>query len=77
VHPRSKSKKAAAALKKRSAAKSMPAKARAPNLARLKQKYGARAIDGLARAHPDHIAEHVDWCDGLDQHYTKLWLDFT
>jgi len=26
---------------------------------------------------PDHIAEHVDWCDRIDQHFTKLWLDFT
>lgn len=53
------------------------AKARAAKLAKLKQKYGARAIDGLAHAHPQHIAEHVDWCDGLDQHFTKLWLEFT
>jgi len=67
----------AAALKKRTATTSVSAKARAPKLARLKQKYGARAIGGLARVHPDHIAEHVDWCDGLDQQFTKLWLDFT
>jgi alkylhydroperoxidase/carboxymuconolactone decarboxylase family protein YurZ len=76
VNARSK-RKPAAALTTRSAAKAMPAKVRAPELARLKRKYGARAIDGLARVHPDHIDEHVDWCDGLDQQFTKLWLDFT
>ncbi len=46
-------------------------------LTKLKQKYGARAINGLARAHPDHVAEHVEWCDALDPHFTKLWLEFT
>lgn len=71
------SKRTPAALKKRAATKSASAKARGPKLARLKQKYGTRAIGGLARVHPDHIAEHIDWCDGLDQHFTKLWLEFT
>lgn len=70
-------KKTAAAAKKRSAKKSVATKPRTSQLAKLKRKYGARAIDGLARAQPDHIAEHVDWCDGLDQHFTKLWLEFT
>lgn len=46
-------------------------------LAKLKRKYGAAAIDGLARAHPDHISEHIAWCDALDRNFTKLWLDFT
>lgn len=73
---RSKKKTAAATLKGRRARKSLPEKVRAPRLARLKQKYGAKAIDSLARVHPDYIADHVDWCDGLDQHFTKLWLDF-
>lgn len=59
--------------KARTASKKRPAGA----LARLKQKYGARPIDGLARVHPDEVALHVDWCDRLDQHFTKLWLDFT
>ena len=68
-------KKKSAAAKKRRA--STAPKAQKKRLAQIKQKYGARAIDGLARAHPDHIAEHVDWCDGLDPHFTKLWLDFT
>lgn len=76
MHQRSKP-KPAAALKTRSATKSLAAKSRVPAFARLKRKYGAGAIDGLARVHPDHVAEHVDWCDGIDQHFTKLWLDFT
>ncbi|MEQ1775911.1 MAG: carboxymuconolactone decarboxylase family protein [Burkholderiales bacterium] len=46
-------------------------------LAKLKKKYGARAMDGLVRAQPHHALEHVDWCDGLDPHFTKLWLEFT
>ncbi len=62
---------------RRGASRSVSARAPARKLASLKQKYGARAIDGLARVHPDHVAEHVDWCDGIDQHFTKLWLDFT
>jgi len=70
-------KKTAAAVKKSVTKKSVATKARAPKLARLKQKYGARAIDGLARVQPDHIAAHVAWCDGLDPHFTRLWLDFT
>jgi alkylhydroperoxidase/carboxymuconolactone decarboxylase family protein YurZ len=74
---RSKKKTAAAASKKRSTPKSTPVKARARGLARLKRKYGAAAIDGLARVHPDQVSEHIAWCDALDQNFTKLWLDFT
>ena len=70
-------KKTAAASKKRGVAKSVPARARVSGLAGLKQKYGAAAIDALARVHPDHVAEHVAWCDALDRNFTKLWLDFT
>ena len=75
--PVQRSKKTAAASKKRGARKSAPAKARAPGLATWRQKYGAAAIDGLARVHPDHIVEHITWCDALDRNFTKLWLDFT
>lgn len=74
---KSNKKRATAASKKRSATNSTPAKVRAPRLAKWKQKYGAAAIDGLARVHPDHIAEHIAWCDALDQNFTKLWVDFT
>ncbi len=57
--------------RKRSAAKPPAA------LAGLKRKYGARAIDGLMRAQPEHALEHLDWCDSLDPHFTRLWLEFT
>ena len=60
---------------KRSARKSVASKT--TGLAKLKQKYGAAAIEALARQHPHHVAEHVTWCDGLDRNFTKLWLDFT
>ena len=68
---------AAATAKKSVSRKSTATKPRLSRLASLKLKYGERAIDGLARAHPDHITEHVDWCDDLDPHFTKLWLEFT
>lgn len=64
------------AAKRRGAVESALPKRDAARIARLRKKYGARAIDGLVRANPDSAAFHVDWCDGLDQHFTKLWLDF-
>jgi alkylhydroperoxidase/carboxymuconolactone decarboxylase family protein YurZ len=70
-------KKVAAAAKKSNAKKSVAVKGRSATLSKLKQKYGAKAIDGLGREHPDHAAEHIDWCDSLDPHFTKLWLEFT
>ncbi len=70
-------KKVAAAEKGRATKKSVAVEGRSSTLAKLKQKYGAKAIDGLARAHPDYVTEHVDWCDELDPHFTKLWLEFT
>jgi len=69
-------KKKSAATKKRAAVKSSKPNVPAARLAKLRQKYGARAIDGLARVEPDHFADHVDWCDELDQNFTKLWLEF-
>ena len=43
----------------------------------LRKKYGAKAIDsGLAR-HPEDFLPLIEWADELDQHYAKLWLDFT
>jgi 4-carboxymuconolactone decarboxylase len=62
-------------MKPASRKKSATPKSRA--LARLKQKYGARAIDGLLRAQPAYALEHVAWCDALDPHFTRLWLEFT
>ncbi len=43
----------------------------------LKRKYSAKTIDGLMRAQPEYAAEHVEWCDALDPHFTRLWLEFT
>lgn len=71
------SRKTAAAARKHAVRKSSAGKTGAPALARWKEKYGAAAIDSLARVHPDHVDEHVAWCDALDQNFTKLWLDFT
>jgi alkylhydroperoxidase/carboxymuconolactone decarboxylase family protein YurZ len=69
--------KAAAALKRRGAGKSAAAGNRAPGPAKWRQKYGAAAIDNLARVHPGHVSDHVAWCDALDRNFTRLWLDFT
>src|SRR5215510_3028790 len=68
--------KTVAAAKKHAARKSVTKTVRAPKLAQLKRKYGARAIDGLVRVQPDHALEHVEWCDAVDQHFTRLWLGF-
>jgi len=46
-------------------------------VARLRQKYGAKAMDSAAKLHPHEFPELVEWRDELDPHYTKLWLDFT
>ena len=70
-------KKSSSAVKRSGARKSTSARTRAAGLAKWKQKYGAAAIEGLARIHPGHVAEHVAWCDALDQNFTRLWLDFT
>ena len=43
----------------------------------LRRKYGANAIDNAARAHPRDLAEGIRWADEIDQHYTKLLLEFT
>ena len=44
----------------------------------LKQKYGAKAIDNAARLHPNEdFPELIEWRDEMDQHYAKLWLDWT
>jgi 4-carboxymuconolactone decarboxylase len=49
----------------------------AQRIARLKQKYGAAAIDNGLRLRPDDFLEDVEWRDRIDQHYTRAWLDFT
>ena len=49
----------------------------AERMERLKQKYGAAAIENGLRLRPDDFLEEVEWRDRIDQHYTRIWLDFT
>ena len=49
----------------------------AERIERLKQKYGAKAIENGLRLRPDDFLEEVEWRDRIDQHYTHIWLDFT
>jgi alkylhydroperoxidase/carboxymuconolactone decarboxylase family protein YurZ len=42
----------------------------------LKGKYGARAIENGLRLEGETFAEALVLRDKLDQHYTKVWLDF-
>lgn len=42
----------------------------------LRLKYGAKAVDGVARAHPHDALDVIGWADEIDPHYAKLWLDF-
>src|SRR3954452_9491869 len=44
---------------------------------KLKQKYGAAAIDNGLRLRPDDFLDEVEWRDRIDQHYTRAWLEFT
>jgi 4-carboxymuconolactone decarboxylase len=44
---------------------------------RLKQKYGAAAIENGLRLRPDDFLDEVEWRDRIDQHYTRIWLEFT
>jgi 4-carboxymuconolactone decarboxylase len=46
-------------------------------IARLKEKYGAAAIDSGMRLRPDDFLDEVEWRDRIDQHYTRAWLEFT
>jgi 4-carboxymuconolactone decarboxylase len=43
----------------------------------LRQKYGTAIIDAGLKHRPDNFIEEVDWRDRVDQHYTRLWLEFT
>ncbi|OGA49969.1 MAG: hypothetical protein A3G24_07870 [Betaproteobacteria bacterium RIFCSPLOWO2_12_FULL_62_13] len=49
----------------------------AERIERLKQKYGAAAIENGMRLRPYDFLEEVEWRDRIDQHYTRAWLDFT
>jgi 4-carboxymuconolactone decarboxylase len=46
-------------------------------LEQLKAKYGARSVENAARLHPEDFPALLEWRDELDQHYTKLLLDWT
>ena len=43
----------------------------------FKQKYGAAIIENGLRLRPDDFIEEVAWRDQIDQHYTRIWLEFT
>ena len=47
------------------------------HIERLKQKYGAEAIENGMRLRPADFLEEVEWRDRIDQHYTRIWLEFT
>ncbi|MGZ8265276.1 MAG: carboxymuconolactone decarboxylase family protein [Burkholderiales bacterium] len=49
----------------------------AQRVERLKQKYGAEAIDNGLKLRPQDFHDEVEWRDRIDQHYTRIWLDFT
>jgi len=42
----------------------------------LKDKYGAAAYAAGLKLQPVHFEQRIAEYDSLDQHYTKLWLDF-
>jgi len=42
----------------------------------LRAKYGAAAYDAGLRLQPKTFVRRLAQCDSLDQHFTKLWLDF-
>ena len=42
----------------------------------LRAKYGASACDAGLKLQPKTFARRLAVRDDLDQHYTKLWLDF-
>jgi 4-carboxymuconolactone decarboxylase len=43
----------------------------------FKQKYGEAIIANGLRLRPDDFIDEVEWRDAVDQHYTKIWLEFT
>ena len=48
-----------------------------PLVAKMKKKYGAKAIDNGLRLNPADFMEMLKWRDELDPHYAKLWLEYT
>jgi len=43
----------------------------------LRTKYGATGIDNAARLNPHDFPDLMEWRDAMDQHYARLWLNFT
>ena len=43
----------------------------------FKKKYGEAIIANGLRLRPDDFMDEVEWRDAVDQHYTKIWLEFT
>jgi alkylhydroperoxidase/carboxymuconolactone decarboxylase family protein YurZ len=50
---------------------------RSARIEQLKQKYGAVAIENGLQLRPDDFLDEVEWRDRIDQHYTRIWLNFT
>src|SRR5688572_24734098 len=44
---------------------------------KLKAKYGATAVDNMARLHPKDFADVMIWRDETDPQATRLLLDYT
>src|SRR5690349_19036687 len=46
------------------------------NMSDLRDKYGPRSFEAGRAIQPDTFEQRVEQRDSLDQHFTKLWLDF-
>lgn len=46
-------------------------------MSKLRARYGARAVDNVARLHPRDFAEVMTWRDELDPQYARLQLEYT
>ena len=43
----------------------------------FKKKYGEAIIANGMRLRPNDFLDEIEWRDAVDQHYTKIWLEFT
>ena len=48
-----------------------------PLVAKMKKKYGAKAINNGLKLNPADFLDMLKWRDELDPHYAKLWLEYT
>ena len=44
---------------------------------KLKAKYGAMPIENAMRLNPHDFLEMMEWRDEMDQHYARIWLEWT